>query len=61
MNEMLVSAPEVFASHLNSVFSSDAGLLLISTLSHWSIKNSVHRFLDEDDTVNEPVGKLTIS
>ena len=47
---MLASAPKVFASHLNSVFSSDAGLLLISTLSHWSIKNSVHRFLDEDDT-----------
>ena len=50
MNEMLASAPKVFASHLNSVFSSDAGLFLTSILSHWSIKNSVHRFLDEDDT-----------
>ena len=50
MNEMLASAPKVFASHLNSVFSSDAGLFLTSTLSHWSIKNSVHRFLDEDDS-----------
>ena len=50
MNEMLASAPKVFASHLNSVFSSDAGLFLTSPLSHWSIKNSVHRFLDEDDT-----------
>ena len=50
MNEMLASAPKVFASHLNSVFSSDAGLFLTSILSHWSLKNSVHRFLDEDDT-----------
>ena len=46
MNEMLASAPKVFASHLNSVFFSDAGLFLTSTLSHWSIKKSVHRFLD---------------
>ena len=50
MNEMLASAPKVFASHLNSVFSSDAGLFLTSPLSHWSIKNSVHRFLDGDDS-----------
>jgi len=47
---MLASAPKVFASHLNSVFSSDAGLFLTSILSHWSIKNSVHRFLDGDDS-----------
>ncbi len=47
---MLASAPKVFASHLNSVFSSDAGLFLTSPLSHWSIRNSVHRFLDEDDS-----------
>ena len=50
MNEMLASAPKVSASHLNSVFSSDAGLFLTSPLSHWSIRNSVHRFLDEDDS-----------
>ena len=47
---MLASAPKVFASHLNSVFFSDAGLFLTSILSQWSIENSVHRFLDEDDT-----------
>ena len=46
MNEMLASAPKVFASHLNSVFFSDAGLFLTSTLSHWSNIKSVHRFLD---------------
>ena len=43
---MLASAPKVFASHLNSVFFSDAGLFLTSPLSHWSIRNLVHRFLD---------------
>ncbi len=46
MNEMLTSAPKVFASQLNSVFFSDAGLFLTSTLSHWSIRKSVYRFLD---------------
>ncbi|MDE0197348.1 MAG: hypothetical protein OXK78_04080 [Caldilineaceae bacterium] len=49
MNEMLASAPKPSAPNLNSVFSSDAGLLLTSTLSHWSIKKSVHCDLDEDN------------
>ena len=50
MNEMLASAPKVSVSLLNSVFSSDTGLFLTSTISLRRVKNAVHRFLDEDDT-----------
>ncbi len=50
MNEMLASAPKLSASIVNSVFSSDADLLLTSTRNHWSFKNSIHRFLDEDNS-----------
>ena len=50
MNEMLASAPKLSASIVNSVFSSDADLLLTSTRNHWSFKNSVHWVLDEDDS-----------
>ena len=44
---MLTSAPKASAPNLNSVFPSDAGLLLTSTLSHWSIENAVQWVLDE--------------
>ena len=50
MNEMPASAPKSFASDVNSIFSSDAKLLLTSTLSHWSIENSVYWVLDGDDS-----------
>ena len=50
MNEMLASAPKLSASIVNSVFSSDADLLLTSTPNHWSFKNSVHWVFDEDDS-----------
>ena len=50
MNEMPASAPKSFASDVNSIFSSDAKLLLTSTLSHWSIENSVYWLLDGDDS-----------
>ena len=48
MNEMLASAPKASAPNLNSVSSSDTGLLLTSTVSHFSIRNAVHSVLDED-------------
>ncbi len=50
MNEMPASAPKSFAPDVNSFFSSDAKLLLTSTLNHWSIENSVHWLLDGDDS-----------
>ncbi len=50
MNEMLTLSPKKSAPNLNSIFPSDAGLLLTSSLSHWSIKNAVHFVLDEDDS-----------
>ena len=50
MNEMLTLAPKASAPNPNSIFPSDAGLLLTSTLSHWSIENAVHWVLDEDDS-----------
>ena len=49
MNEMPVSAPKAFASDVNSIFSSDAKLLLTSTLSHRSIENPVYWVWDGDD------------
>ena len=50
MNEMPASAPKAFASDVNSIFSSDAKLLLTSTLSHRSTENSVYWLLDGDDS-----------
>ena len=50
MNEMLTLAPKASAPNPNSIFPSDAGLLLTSTLSHWSIENAVHWVLVEDDS-----------
>ena len=50
MNEMSASAPKAFASDVNSIFSSDAKLLLTSTLSHRSTENSVYWLLDGDDS-----------
>lgn len=50
MNEMLASAPKVSVSPLSSVFSSDTGLFLTSTIGLRRVKNAVHRFLNEDDT-----------
>ena len=50
MNEMPASAPKAFASDVNSIFSSDAKLLLTSTLSHRSTENSVCWLLDGDDS-----------
>ena len=50
MNEMLTPAPKASAPNLNSVFSSNAGLLLDSTLSRWCTRNAVHRLLDEGDS-----------
>ena len=38
------------APNLNSVFPSDAKLILTSTLSSWSIGNAVQRVLDEDES-----------
>ena len=49
MNEMLASAPKAFATNLNSVSSSNAGLLLPSTLGRESIKNALHSLLDGGD------------
>ena len=49
MNEMPTSAPKAFASDVNSIFSSDAKLLLTSTLSHRNSENSVYWVLDGDD------------
>ena len=48
MDEMLTSAPKASATILNSVSSSNAGLLLASTLSHWRVRNADHFVLDED-------------
>ena len=50
MNEMPASAPKAFASDVNSIFSSDAKLLLTSTLSHRNTENSVYWVLDGDDS-----------
>ena len=50
MNARFASAPQVCGSNLNSVFSSDAKLLLTSTLSRWTKESSVHWVLDEDDS-----------
>ena len=50
MNEMPASAPKAFASDVNSIFSSDAKLLLTSTLSHRNTENSVYWLLDGDDS-----------
>ena len=50
MNDRLTPAPKASAPNLNSVFSSNAGLLLDSTLKHWSTRNPVHRVLDEGDS-----------
>ena len=50
MNEMPASAPKAFASDVNSIFSSDAKLLLTPTLSHRSTENSVYWLLDGDDS-----------
>ena len=50
MNELLTSASKAPAPKLNSVFPSDAKLLLTSSLSRCSIKNAVHWVLDEDDS-----------
>ncbi len=50
MNEMPTSAPKALASDVNSIFSSDAKLLLTSTLSHRSTENSVFWLLDGDDS-----------
>jgi len=50
MNERLTSAPKASAPNLNSVSSSDAGLLLDSTLSQRSNRNAVHRVLHEDES-----------
>ena len=47
---MPASAPKAFASDVNSIFSSNAKLLLTSTLSHWSIEHSVYWVLDGDDS-----------
>ena len=49
MNEMPTSAPKASATNLNSVSSSNAGLLLPSTLGRESIKYAHHWPLDEDD------------
>ncbi len=49
MNELPTSAPKAFASDVNSIFSSDAKLLLTSTLSHRSTENSVYWVWDGDD------------
>ncbi len=49
MNEMPASAPKAIASEANSIFSSDAKLLLTSTRSHRSIENSVYCVWDGDD------------
>ena len=45
---MLTSAPKASATILDSASSSNAGLLLTSTLSHLSSKSAVHSVLDED-------------
>ncbi len=47
---MPASTPKALASDLNSIFSSDAKLLLKSTLSHRSTENSVHWVLYGDDS-----------
>ena len=47
---MPASAPKAVASDVNSIFSSDAKLLLTSTLSHRSTENSVCWLLDGDDS-----------
>jgi len=50
MNEMPTSAPKASASDVNSIFSSDAKLLLTSTRSHRSTGNSVYWLSDGDDS-----------
>ena len=50
MNEMPASAPKAVASEVSSISSSDAKLLLTSTLSHRSTENSVPWLLDGDDS-----------
>ncbi len=47
---MPTSAPRAFASDVNSIFSSDAKLLLTTTLSHRSIENPIYWVWDEDDS-----------
>ncbi len=49
MNEMHTSAPKASASDLNSISSSDAKLLLTSTLSHRSIEIPVYWLLDGNE------------
>ena len=46
---MLTSAPKVSVQNLDSVSSSNAGLLPPSTLGRESIKNALHSPLDGDD------------
>ena len=50
MNEMPASAPKAFASDVNSIFASDAKLLLTSSLSRLSTENSVYWLLDGEDS-----------
>ena len=50
MNEMRTSAPKAYAPNLNSVFSSNAGLLLNSTFNQLSTRNAIHRLLNVDDS-----------
>ena len=47
---MPASGPKPFASEVNSISSSDAKLLLTSTLSKRSTENSVYWLLDGDDS-----------
>ena len=47
---MPASGPKAFASEVNSISSSDAKLLLTSTLSKRSTENSVYWLLDGDDS-----------
>ena len=49
MKELLTLTSKAPAPNLNSVPSSDAGLLLTFTCSHWSIGNAVNWVLDDDD------------
>ncbi len=50
MNEMPASAPKAPASDVNSIFPSDAKLLLTSTLSHRNTANSVYWLFDGNDS-----------
>ncbi len=50
MNEMPASCPKALASDVNSIFASDARLLLTSSLSRLSTENSVYWLLDGEDS-----------